>query len=131
MDRNIANFFSMQARANDTIRDTRKSYARLKIAWTYPTGDARKYSFNPLMADGVLYVLARENSIVALDARTGKIKWQFPRGVDAAAAQLAAPALEPAAHGNMRHAYCADDSGAVYCLDVATGAKQWKTYCRQ
>lgn len=48
---------------------------KLQIAWTYPTGDNRKYFFNPIMVDGLLYVLARNNSIVALDARTGKEIW--------------------------------------------------------
>jgi quinoprotein glucose dehydrogenase len=55
----------------------RTNVAKLQVAWTYPTGDAQKYSFNPLMADGVLYVLARRNSIVALDAATGKELWAY------------------------------------------------------
>src|SRR5690349_4040412 len=48
---------------------------KLQVAWSYPTGDGRKYSFNPLVVDGVLYVLAKNNSIVALDAATGKEIW--------------------------------------------------------
>ncbi|HWD00433.1 MAG TPA: pyrroloquinoline quinone-dependent dehydrogenase [Candidatus Sulfopaludibacter sp.] len=48
---------------------------KLEIAWSYLTGDSGKYSFNPLMVDGVLYVLAKQNSIVALDAATGKEIW--------------------------------------------------------
>src|SRR5690349_20718412 len=50
---------------------------RLEIAWTYPIGDGRKYSFNPLMADGMLYVLGKNNSIVALEAATGKEIWVY------------------------------------------------------
>src|SRR5260370_31333825 len=53
----------------------RSNVSRLELAWTYPTGDGLKYSFNPIMVDGVLYVLAKKNSIVALDARTGKEIW--------------------------------------------------------
>ncbi len=49
---------------------------RLKIAWSFPTGDSNKYAFNPLEVDGVLYVLARNNSIVALDAASGKVIWE-------------------------------------------------------
>ncbi len=55
----------------------RGNVARLKVAWTYATGDARRYSFNPLMADGILYVLAKQNSIVALDAATGRELWSY------------------------------------------------------
>ena len=53
----------------------RANVSKLEIAWTYPTGDTAKYSFNPIMVDGVVYVLAKKNSIVALDARTGKEIW--------------------------------------------------------
>src|SRR5690348_1748354 len=55
----------------------RSNVGKLQVAWTYPTGDGRKYSFNPLMVDGVLYVLAKNNSIVALNAATGKEIWTY------------------------------------------------------
>ena len=51
---------------------------QLEIAWTYPTGDGRNYLFNPIVIDGVMYVLAKNNSIVALDAATGKEIWVHP-----------------------------------------------------
>jgi quinoprotein glucose dehydrogenase len=55
----------------------RSNVARLELVWSYPTGDGLKYSFNPIMIDGVLYVLAKKNSIVALDARTGREIWTY------------------------------------------------------
>ena len=55
----------------------RSNVSRLEVAWTYPTGDGLKYLFNPIMVDGLLYVLAKKNSIVALDARTGKEVWTY------------------------------------------------------
>src|SRR4051794_31717739 len=36
----------------------RTNVQQLEVAWVYPTGDGRKYFFNPLMADGIVYVLA-------------------------------------------------------------------------
>ncbi len=45
------------------------------MAWSYPTGDNNPYSFNPIVVDGVMFVLARNNSIVALDAATGREIW--------------------------------------------------------
>ena len=53
----------------------RSNVSRLEVAWTYSTGDDRRYFFNPVVADGVMYVLAKNNSIVALDAATGKVIW--------------------------------------------------------
>jgi quinoprotein glucose dehydrogenase len=56
----------------------RSNVKNLQVAWTYPIGDDRKYSFNPLVIDGTMYVLAKGNSIVALDAATGKELWTHP-----------------------------------------------------
>jgi glucose dehydrogenase len=50
---------------------------QLDVVWTYPTGDGN-YLFNPVVVDGTMYVLAKNNSIVALDAVTGKEKWVHP-----------------------------------------------------
>ena len=55
----------------------RSNVNRLEVAWTYPTGDGRKYLFNPIVANGLMYVLAKNNSIVALDASTGKEVWVY------------------------------------------------------
>jgi quinoprotein glucose dehydrogenase len=53
----------------------RSNVNKLEIAWTYPTADGGKYLFNPIVVDGVMYVLAKNNAIVALDAATGKELW--------------------------------------------------------
>ncbi len=60
----------------------RSNVNQLEIAWTYPTGDNNKYFFNPTVIDGVMYVLAKNNSIVALDAATGKEIWTFATAPD-------------------------------------------------
>jgi glucose dehydrogenase len=51
---------------------------KLEVAWTYATGEKGNYLFNPIIVDGVMYVLAKSNSIVALDAATGKELWTHP-----------------------------------------------------
>ena len=48
---------------------------QLEVAWIYPTGDTRSYVFNPIVVDNVMYVMARNSSLVALDAATGKEIW--------------------------------------------------------
>ena len=60
----------------------RSNVSKLQVAWTYPTGDNNKYSFNPLVADGLLYVLGKNDSIIALDAATGKEVWALPAEPD-------------------------------------------------
>lgn len=53
----------------------RANVSKLQIAWVFPTGDDNRYFFNPIQAHGLTYVLAQNNSIVALNAETGKEVW--------------------------------------------------------
>jgi quinoprotein glucose dehydrogenase len=53
----------------------KSNVSRLDVAWVYPTGDNHAYLFNPIVVDNVMYVLARNSSLVALDATTGKEIW--------------------------------------------------------
>ena len=46
---------------------------RLEVAWRYPTSE--QYLFNPTVVGGVIYVQAKNNSLVALDAATGRELW--------------------------------------------------------
>jgi quinoprotein glucose dehydrogenase len=53
--------------------------SKLALAWSYPVPDRKgNFGFNPVVADGVMYVLGQNNSIVALDAATGKQIWSHP-----------------------------------------------------
>ena len=45
---------------------------QLEVAWSYPYADA---GFNPIVVDDVMYMLGRNNSLIALDATTGKEIW--------------------------------------------------------
>jgi quinoprotein glucose dehydrogenase len=58
----------------------RSNVDQLRIAWEFPTGDANRYFFNPVQAHGLLYVLAEGNSIVALNAATGRKVWVHATG---------------------------------------------------
>ena len=71
---------SMQYSALSQINKT--NVARLQQAWFYPVADRTgAFSFNPIVVDGVMYVLGRQNSITALDAETGKEIWtHIPEG---------------------------------------------------
>src|SRR5271170_4264 len=41
----------------------RSNVRKLKVAWSYPVGDGKKYLFNPLVVDRTMYVLAHNDSI--------------------------------------------------------------------
>jgi quinoprotein glucose dehydrogenase len=59
----------------DLKQINKSNVSQLEVAWMYPTGDQRSYVFNPIVVDGVMYVQARNSSLVALDAATGKEIW--------------------------------------------------------
>ncbi len=68
---------------------TKANVSELTAAWTYPSNDNVSYVWNPLIVDNRMYVLARNNSLVALDAASGKEIWIHadlqgiaPRGIN-------------------------------------------------
>ena len=68
---------------------TKQNVGQLDVAWSYPSNDTISYVWNPLIVGNVMYVLARNNSLVALDAATGKEIWIHealmgiaPRGIN-------------------------------------------------
>jgi len=69
---------SDSAQYSDLAQIDRSNVGKLEVAWSYPTGDNNPYSFNPIVVDGVMYVMAKNNSIVALDASTGAEIWTHP-----------------------------------------------------
>ena len=62
---------SSQYSALDQIN--KSNVAQLEVAWTYPVNG--NITFNPIVVDDVMYVQGTGNSIVALDAATGKEIW--------------------------------------------------------
>jgi glucose dehydrogenase len=70
------------AQYSELAQIDRSNAGRLEVAWSYSTGDNNPYSFNPIVVDGVMFVLAKNNSIVALDAATGAEIWTHPAEPD-------------------------------------------------
>jgi glucose dehydrogenase len=65
---------SMQYSALKQI--TRNNVRQLELAWFYPVPDRNgNFGFNPIVADGVMFLLGPRNRIIAVDAATGKQVW--------------------------------------------------------
>lgn len=67
----------------------RDNVRRLRLAWTYRTGDARaddrsQIQCNPIVVDGVLYATSPQLKAFALDAATGRELWRFDAFAQAA-----------------------------------------------
>ena len=57
----------------------RTNVSQLKQVWFYPVSNTGfRFGSNPIIVDNVMYVVGSENSVVALDAATGKEIWTHP-----------------------------------------------------
>ena len=100
-----------------SLKQVNKSNVRqLEIAWQYPAGPGT-YTFDPLIADGVMYVLAQNNSVVALDAATGKELWVHPNA--GAVGQRGMNYWESKDRGDRRLVYI--NAGFLTEIDSRTG----------
>ncbi len=98
----------------------RANVGDLEVAWSYPTGDGNRYFFAPLVAGDLAFVLAKNNSIVALDAATGKEVWTRPADPDMIAiTNRGINYWQSADGGDRRLLYAADHY--LIALDAATG----------
>lgn len=57
----------------------KSNVSELKLVWFVPApGPVGRFSFDPLVIDGVMYIVGRDHGIYALDAATGKQIWAHP-----------------------------------------------------
>jgi quinoprotein glucose dehydrogenase len=70
-----------------------ENVSRLKVAWTYHTGDisdgkgvAKRSGFEttPILVDGTLYITTPFNRVIALDPEAGKERWTYDPMIDIA-----------------------------------------------
>uniref|UniRef100_Q026Z1 Quinoprotein glucose dehydrogenase n=1 Tax=Solibacter usitatus (strain Ellin6076) TaxID=234267 RepID=Q026Z1_SOLUE len=96
---------------------------KLDVAWSYETGDDLSYTFCPLVVDNIAYVAAKQGSLVALDASTGKQLWvyAFPSGgrFSGIAGQRGANYWESKDRTDRR--ILVTSSGMLYAIDARTG----------
>ncbi len=113
----------------------RKNVAKLKVAWTFHTGDmydpkgrgGKKSAFEstPLFIDGVLYVTTPFGRLIALDPATGAQKWAFDPKTDIAAgfgdfANRGASTWVDS-KSKQRRLFVATIDARLFAIDAATG----------
>lgn len=54
---------------------TKENVKQMQVAWVYPTGDSMINFFSPIVVDTIMYVMAKNSSLVAVNALTGKEIW--------------------------------------------------------
>ena len=101
----------------------RSNVARLKVAWTYRSGDeivpGSTIECTPIVVEGVMYLTTARLKVVALDAATGEELWRFDSkagGVNRGVAYWS-----DGKPGGKRRILVSFTNGALYSLDAKTG----------
>jgi quinoprotein glucose dehydrogenase len=64
-----------QSKYVEATQITKENVHQLKVAWVYPTMDSAFNFFSPIVVDTIMYVMAKNASLVAVHAGTGKEIW--------------------------------------------------------
>ena len=99
----------------------RGNVSKLRQVWRYDTGEKGGLETSPIIVHGVLYAYTPKQEVIALDAATGRLLWEFKSGVLAtqAARGLAYWSSGSGQHGDAR--ILAGVMNFVYALDATTG----------
>jgi PQQ-dependent dehydrogenase (methanol/ethanol family) len=101
----------------------RNNVSRLKMVWTRGIGTGRTQEATPLVYNGTMYIPNPGDLIMAIDARTGDLKWEYkrkyPEGVNGGTNR------NMAMWGTTLIDAGADNT--VYAVDARTGTLVWET----
>jgi alcohol dehydrogenase (cytochrome c) len=99
---------------------TPESASKLKTAWTFQMSDDGPVETSPIVWHGTMYVTSAHDHVYALDATTGKQKWEFSYSphVIAFAANRGVGLMD----GNV---YIGTLDGHLIALNAETGKRVW------
>lgn len=96
----------------------RENIQNLEVAWTFDSADGPgDVQTQPVIVGGVMYGVTPKHKIIALDAATGKLLWQFDSGITGRGPNRGVTYW---ASGKDQRIFAAQQS-FVYALDAATG----------
>jgi quinoprotein glucose dehydrogenase len=95
----------------------RKTVARLRVAWTFDSGEEGGLQTNPIVVGRTLYTTTPHHRTVALDAATGAVRWTFDSGL---ASRGPNRGVTYWSDGKSARIFAAADR-YVYALDAGTG----------
>jgi quinoprotein glucose dehydrogenase len=98
----------------------RSNVGQLQVAWQYETGGPAPAGHNPIVIDTIMYVLGKENSVVALNAATGRELWTSKSAVPGTISQRGIMYWESADRSDRRLLFTKGNYDLV-ALDALTG----------
>ncbi|HEX6896350.1 MAG TPA: PQQ-binding-like beta-propeller repeat protein, partial [Bryobacteraceae bacterium] len=56
---------------------TPQNVKNLELQWVFQARSLEKFEVTPLVVDGVMYIVEAPNHVFALDAKTGRVFWDY------------------------------------------------------
>jgi alcohol dehydrogenase (cytochrome c) len=104
---------------------TPNNVKQLSLAWVFSTGAVNAHEAAPLVNNGVMFVSAPGNQVIALDAQTGTTLWRYRRELPPGAIVMHPVSRGVALYGD--RVFFASNAAVLVALDARTGTELWTT----
>jgi alcohol dehydrogenase (cytochrome c) len=104
---------------------TPQNVRQLQPVWVFGTGAVNAHEATPLVNNGVMFVSAPGNQVIAIDAVKGTILWRYRRPLPEGAI-----VMHPVTRGVALYqdkVFFASNAGVLVALDAKTGEEIWTT----
>jgi alcohol dehydrogenase (cytochrome c) len=102
-----------------------RNVRRLKPIWSFSTGLREGHQAPPVVNDGYMFITTPQNHLLALDARTGELRWRYIRDLPEDQSQMHPTNRGVGLYQNL--VFMATADCFVVALDATTGDVVWET----
>ena len=104
---------------------TTGNVAELRPIWSFATGLTDGHESPPIVNDGAMFITTPQNNVLALDARTGDMRWRYVRVLPEKLLQIHPTNRGVALYDDK--VYLATVDAFLVALDAETGSVVWET----
>lgn len=103
----------------------RRNVSRLKPVWSFSTGMREGHQAPPIVNDGYMFITTPHNHLLALDAKSGDLLWQYQRELPEDQMQMHPTNRGVALYGNL--VFMATADAYLVALNAIDGQVVWET----
>jgi len=116
-----------ESRFSPLTQISHENIAQLKPAWVVDLDTARGQEATPIVVDGVMYTSTAWSKVMALNAATGEVLWQFdPQNDGAKAVHACCDVVNRGVAVWKGKVFVGTIDGRLIALDAANGSKLWE-----
>ncbi len=116
----------MSQRHTTLDRITPENVDELELKWVFQAASLEAFEATPLVVDGIMYLTEAPNTVIALDASTGRIFWRYQYDSSAEARTCCGRVNRGLAILGDR-VFMATIDAELIAIDVLTGQPMWQT----